>query len=35
MIKAAGELMKAEAGVVQAEATCRVTGLKLISVAGF
>ena len=35
VIKAAGELMKAEAGVVQAEATCRVNCLKLIGIAGF
>ena len=35
IIKAAGELMKAEAGVVQAEATCRVNCLKLIGIAGF
>ena len=35
IIKAASEVMKAEAGVVQAVATCRVTAVKLISITGF
>jgi outer membrane protein TolC len=35
MIKAAGESMKAQAAVVQAEATFRVAGVKLTSITGF
>ena len=35
IIRAASDLMKAEAGVVQAVATCRVTAVKLMSITGF
>ena len=35
IIRASGELMKAEVAVVEAEATCRVTGVKLISITGY
>jgi outer membrane protein TolC len=34
MIGAAGELMKAEAALVQAEVTCRVTGVRLMAITG-
>ncbi len=34
IIKAAGEVMKAEAALVQAEAVCRVAGVKLIGITG-
>ncbi len=34
IIKAAGEVMKAEAALVQAEVTCRVAGVKLMAITG-